>query len=163
MSWRQLCFPVLVRPGVTPLQHALQLLVCPGIEVDRFDFGDVRAHAAVDSRAPNAYEDTEVPAGPSGVYVVISRCTRPQSCWRSLRLFLLQSEHVLLPSSLTRFLSVARFCSARSAAGLGRRDIVGVEVVCVWEAEVWTGEGFGDLASQTVLSPTHDYIPTNRW
>lgn len=40
-------------------------------------------------------------------------------------LFLLQSEHVLLPSSLTRFFSVARFCSARSAAGLGRRDIVG--------------------------------------
>lgn len=40
-------------------------------------------------------------------------------------LFLLQSAHVLLPSSFTRFLSVVRFCSARSAAGLGRRDIVG--------------------------------------
>ena len=44
---------------------------------------------------------------------------------RVLRLFRLQSEHVLLPSSLTKFFSVARFCSARSAAGLGRRDIVG--------------------------------------
>jgi hypothetical protein len=42
-----------------------------------------------------------------------------------LRLFLLQSEHVLLPSSFTRFFRVARFCSARSAAGLGRRDMVG--------------------------------------
>jgi hypothetical protein len=31
-----------------------------------------------------------------------------------------------LPSSFTRFFRVARFCSARSAAGLGRRDIVGV-------------------------------------
>ena len=42
-----------------------------------------------------------------------------------IRLFLLQSEQVLFPSSFTKFLSVARFCSARSAAGLGRRDIVG--------------------------------------
>lgn len=40
-------------------------------------------------------------------------------------LFRLQSAHVLLPSSLTRFFSVVRFCSARSAPGLGRRDIVG--------------------------------------
>jgi hypothetical protein len=46
---------------------------------------------------------------------------------KDIRLFLLQSEQVLLPSSFTRFLSVARFCSARSAAGLGRRDIVGQE------------------------------------
>ena len=44
---------------------------------------------------------------------------------RSVRLFRLQSEHVLLPSSFTRFFSVPRFCSARSAAGLGRRAIVG--------------------------------------
>lgn len=42
------------------------------------------------------------------------------------RLLRLQSEHVLLPSSFTRFLSVVRFCSARSAAGLGRRDMVGL-------------------------------------
>jgi hypothetical protein len=151
MSWRQLCLPVLVRPGVAPLQHALQLLVCPGVEVDRFDLGDVRAHAAVDTRAPNAYEDTEVPAGPSGVYVVVSWCARPRLCWRSIRLFLLQSEHVLLPSSFTRFLSVARFCSARSAAGLGRRDIVGVEVVCVEGAWSVGGRVCDQLASKSRL------------
>jgi hypothetical protein len=135
MSWRQLCLPVLVRTGITPLQHALQLLVCPCVEIDRFDFRDVRAHAAVNSRASNAYEDAEVPTGPSRVCVAVSIRIR---LWRNrfrLRLFLLQSEHVLLLSSLTRFLSVARFCSARSAAGLGRRDMVkcGVEGrVRVW-------------------------------
>lgn len=42
------------------------------------------------------------------------------------RLFLLQSEQLLLASSLTRLFSVARFCSARSAAGLGRLDMVSV-------------------------------------
>jgi hypothetical protein len=111
------------------------LLVCPCVEVDRFDFGDVRAHAAVNSRASNAYKDAKVPAGPSRVCLAVSIRAR---LWRSgvrLRLFLLQSEHVLFPSSFTRFLSVARFCSARSAAGLGRRDMVecGVEGrVRVW-------------------------------
>ena len=49
---------------------------------------------------------------------------RLHTCCGGIRLFLLQSEHVLLPSSFTRFLSVARFCSARSAAGLGRRDML---------------------------------------
>jgi hypothetical protein len=46
----------------------LKLLVRPGIEVDRLDFADVRAHATVYARASNAYEDTEVPASPSRVY-----------------------------------------------------------------------------------------------
>jgi len=76
MAGRQLRFPVLVRPGVAPLQHALQLFVCPGVEVDRLDFADVRAHTAVDARAANAHEDTEVPAGPSRVCTVVSRCAR---------------------------------------------------------------------------------------
>jgi len=49
----------------------------------------------------------------------------PARGYHDARLFRLQSEHVLLPSSFTRFLRVARFCSARSAAGLGRRDMVG--------------------------------------
>jgi hypothetical protein len=40
------------------------------------------------------------------------------------RLFLLQSEQLLLASSLTRLFNVARFCSARSAAGLGRLNMV---------------------------------------
>lgn len=40
-------------------------------------------------------------------------------------MFLLQSAHVLFASNFTRLFSVWRFCSARSAAGLGRRDIVG--------------------------------------
>jgi hypothetical protein len=44
---------------------------------------------------------------------------------RSLRLFLLQSAHVLFPSSFKRLLIVCVFCAARSAAGLGGlRDIV---------------------------------------
>lgn len=53
--------------------------------------------------------------------------------WRSLyyeyvsgdlRLFLLQSAHVLFPSNFKRFLMVCVFCAARSAAGFGGlRDI----------------------------------------
>ena len=125
MARRQLRLPVLVRAGVAPLEHALQLLVRPRVEVDRLDLGDVRAHAAVDARAADAYEDAEVPAGPAGVYRAVSTSgIQEGEGGMGARLFLLQSEHVLLPSSLTRFLSVARFCSARSAAGLGRRDML---------------------------------------
>lgn len=47
MAWSQLRLPVLIRPRVAPFQHTLQLLVGPGIEVDRLDFADVRAHATV--------------------------------------------------------------------------------------------------------------------
>lgn len=43
---------------------------------------------------------------------------------RYIRLLRLQSAQLLLASIFTRLLSVWRFCSARSAAGLGRRDIV---------------------------------------
>ena len=42
-----------------------------------------------------------------------------------VRLFLLQSAHILLGSNLTSDLSVAEFFAARSAAGFGGRlDIV---------------------------------------
>lgn len=44
-----------------------------------------------------------------------------------LRLFLLQSAQTLLDSILSRFLMVAVFWAARSAAGFGgRRDMVGL-------------------------------------
>ena len=69
--------------------------------------------------------------GSGGILV----CVRLHTCQGGIRLFLLQSEHVLFPSSFTRFLSVARFCSARSAAGLGRRDIVEVKVLVVGGVE----------------------------
>jgi hypothetical protein len=68
MSRCQLRLPVLVRARITPLQHALQLFVGPGVEVDGFDFANVRAHAAVYAGAANAHEDTQVPASPSRVY-----------------------------------------------------------------------------------------------
>ena len=37
----------------------------PGVEVDRADFGDVDAQAAVDARAADAQEDAEVPRRPA--------------------------------------------------------------------------------------------------
>jgi hypothetical protein len=97
VSWRQLCLPVLVRPGVTPLQHALQLLVCPCVEVDRFDFGDVRAHAAVNSRASNAYKDAKVPAGPSRVLVPLA----VRACLVSLELHQVLERGAILLSAVS--------------------------------------------------------------
>jgi hypothetical protein len=55
------------------------------------------------------------------------------------RLFLLQSAQLLLPSILTKLFSVVRFCSARSAAGLGRRDMVGIS---------WCVRGFRSWAER---------------
>jgi hypothetical protein len=69
MPWSQLGLPVFVGASIAPAQDALQLLVCPRVEVDRLDFADVGAHAAVDSGATDADEDAEVPAGPSRVWV----------------------------------------------------------------------------------------------
>lgn len=37
----------LVRPGIAPLQHALELLVRPRIQVDRFDATDMCAHSTM--------------------------------------------------------------------------------------------------------------------
>lgn len=42
---------VLVGSGVAPLQHALELLVGPRIQVDRLDSADVRTHTTVNTRA----------------------------------------------------------------------------------------------------------------
>ncbi len=72
MSFRQLGFPVLVRPRVAPPQHRLHLLVVPGVEVDGLDAGDVGAHAAVDAGAADAHEDADVPAGPARVLVAFA-------------------------------------------------------------------------------------------
>ena len=69
---RQFRLPVLVRPRITPLQHALQLLVGPGVEVNGFDLANMRAHTTMYAGATYAHEDAEVPAGPSGVYNSIS-------------------------------------------------------------------------------------------
>lgn len=68
-----------------------------------------------------------------------------------VRLFLLQSAQLLFDSSLTRLFSVVRFTSARSAAGLGRRDMVdGCRVLEKKEAVSWNslagaGKGEGEV------------------
>lgn len=133
----------LICPRIAPLQHALKLLVCPGIKIDRLDLADVCSHATMYARASiyviNA--DSQVNGG-GGAH---TECTRrhPNSSWpivdlrsvssyppgdrrgRCVRLLRLQSAQLLLPSSFTSVLRVWRFCSARSAAGLGRRDMIG--------------------------------------
>lgn len=43
---------LLVRLGIAPSEHALELLVGPRIEVYGFDPTDVRAHSTMDSGAP---------------------------------------------------------------------------------------------------------------
>lgn len=67
MARRQLRFPVLVRARVSPVEDALQLLVGPGVEVDRLDTTNMGAHSAMDTRAADADEDTQVPARPSWI------------------------------------------------------------------------------------------------
>lgn len=42
---------VLVGSGIAPFQHALELLVGPGIQIDGLDSTDMRAHTTVDARA----------------------------------------------------------------------------------------------------------------
>lgn len=101
MAGCQLRLPVLVRPRIAPLQHALQLLVRPGVEVDRFDFADVRAHATVDARAADAYEDAEVPAGPARVCIVVS----------------LGSLHMAEAAYVCSFCSPSMSCCPRASPG----------------------------------------------
>lgn len=67
MTGGKLVLPVLVCARVAPVEDALHLFVGPGIEVDRFDFADVHAHATVDARAADANEDAEVPACPARI------------------------------------------------------------------------------------------------
>ncbi len=56
MTNSQFGLPVFICSRISPLQDALQLLIGPGIEVDRLDSRDVRSHAAVYTRASNAYK-----------------------------------------------------------------------------------------------------------
>jgi hypothetical protein len=87
------------------------------------------AHATMNAGASNANKDTQVPACPSGIYRIISQLKSFVGCdegWSMIevgrsRLFLLQSEHILLASNFSRFLIVCWFWAARSAAGLGGR------------------------------------------
>jgi hypothetical protein len=72
MSRSQLVFPVLVRSAIAPAQHRSQLLVRPGVQIDRFHARDVDAHGPVDARAADAHEDADVPGCPSWVLVALA-------------------------------------------------------------------------------------------
>jgi len=68
----QLGLPVFVRARIAPAEDASELFVGPGIEVDRLDSADMRAHATVDARTPDADKDAEVPTSPSRVLVLLA-------------------------------------------------------------------------------------------
>ena len=57
MTFRQLSFPVLVRPSVAPFHHGVELFIGPGIEVYTLDLADVDAKGAVDAGTADADED----------------------------------------------------------------------------------------------------------
>lgn len=146
MAGCQLVLPVLIRPRITPVKNALHLLVGPGIEIDRLDTADVDAHASVDARAADADENAQVPACPSRICaIVVSETSGGGRDLRyiddvDIRLFFLQSEHILLGSSLSSDFIVAWFLAALSAAGLGgRRDIFddGSDLVVYRASEEW--------------------------
>jgi hypothetical protein len=131
-----------VGSGVAPLQHALKLFISPRIQIDRLDFADVCAHATVNTRAsaslvsarhltysisgclPNADEDAQVPTGPSRVCRHLSASMSHRSICL-VRLFLLQSAQLLLPSNLTKLFNVCWFCIVLSGPA-GLRDMAAV-------------------------------------
>ena len=49
MGGGQLRLPVLVCAGVSPAEDALQLLVGPGVQVDRLHPADMRSHPAMNA------------------------------------------------------------------------------------------------------------------
>ena len=51
----------LVRSSIAPTNHTLELLISPGVEINRLDSADMCAHAAVDAGASNADKDTQIP------------------------------------------------------------------------------------------------------
>lgn len=51
----------LVGSSIAPFQHTLKLFIGPGIQINRLDPTNMRAHAAVNTRTPDTNEDTQVP------------------------------------------------------------------------------------------------------
>lgn len=72
MTHSQFMLPVLICPCIPPPQHGGHLLVGPGVQIHRLHPRDMHAHAAVDARAADAYEDADVPGGPSWVLVALA-------------------------------------------------------------------------------------------
>jgi hypothetical protein len=127
----------LVGSSISPSHHTLKLFIGPSIEIHGLDSADMRSHTPVNSRAPNANKDTQVPRRPSRIYPKdnsVYECQEIASemkpAWAQLkegigdhsRLFRLQSAHILLGSSFSRALIVCEFWAAWP--GVGRRDII---------------------------------------
>ena len=75
VTWCEFGLPVLVRPCVSPSQHALQLFICPRVQVHGFDSTDVCTHPAVNAGTSNTDKDTEIPTRPSWMFVLLAVCT----------------------------------------------------------------------------------------
>lgn len=81
----------------------------------------------MNARAADADEDAQVPTCPSRICAqaasarLVFPALRCSSSSSDIRLFLLQSEHILLGSNFNSDLMVAWFFAARSAAGFGGR------------------------------------------
>lgn len=69
-------FPVQVRAPVTPLLDRSHLLRCPHVQINGLDATNVGAHAAVNTRATNAQEASNVPRSPSSI-ITFTVSTRP--------------------------------------------------------------------------------------
>ena len=133
----------LVCPCISPPQHALELLVRPGIKVDRLDPTDMRSHATMNARTSGKQwvlvvtsidmesstlckqrpRDSNSPIVDLFVKATVSFCSSRFPCLpgaiglKNTRLFLLQSAQLLFPSSFSKLLIVCWFCAAGSAAG----------------------------------------------
>jgi hypothetical protein len=59
----------LVGSSISPSHHTLKLFIGPSIEIHGLDSADMRSHTPVNSRAPNANKDTQVPRRPSRMLV----------------------------------------------------------------------------------------------
>jgi len=117
----QFSLPVFVCSRIAPFQDALQLFVCPGIQVDGLDSGDVGAHATMNARASNAHEYSQVPAGPSWMLVPFAVCAdfvafQFDKCFEGL---------CILSCPIIACRSPSRHRGQRALKSLGQRSQVG--------------------------------------
>ena len=65
---------VLVGSSVSPFNHHFSLFVRPSIKIRRFYTGNMSSHSSVNARTPDAYENAQVPGGPSWMGIDMTIC-----------------------------------------------------------------------------------------
>lgn len=75
MSSFEMCFPVKIRSMVPPFLDRLHLLWGPDVQIYGLDTTDMGAHATMNTRAPYAEKDADIPGCPSRI-ITLAVCTQ---------------------------------------------------------------------------------------